>query len=187
MAAAILVRPDISALSAAAAAERLVSRRESVMGEQYRQLLISHDKNFAPSAAKVREFLSEVTELGVVPGQPAIVLRVRSGRTREYPNPFTGETIVVELKDSRSFQTLEEFENAADRLTDFEVQISGEGRPRLPPLEVDFDDPYYVGVTCFVSSVLRSTSAESYQQACNSLSTTGVFRHPEIVETIEVP
>jgi hypothetical protein len=155
------------------------------MGLQYRQTLISCDKDYVPSAAAVRTFLSEITILGVVPNPPAIVFRTRSGKTREYPNPFTGETLVVERKDTTSLTTWEQFESTAAGLHDFEVQISGEGRPELPPLEIDFDEPYYIGVTCFVSSVLRSTSAASYGQPCDSSSIAGVFQLPESGASIE--
>jgi hypothetical protein len=157
------------------------------MGLQFSQLHISRDKDYAPSAAAVSAFLSEIIALGVVPGARAIVLRVRSGKTREYPNPFTGGTVTVELKDSTQLNALEQLESAAADLIDFEVELSGVGRPKLPPLEIDFAEPYYVGVTCFVSSILRSTSADSYGKPCDFPSIAGVFQNPESGETIEIP
>ena len=53
-------------------------------GEQYRQTLISCNKNYAPSAYTVREFLSVVTALGVVPGRPAIVVVSVKVRTFDF-------------------------------------------------------------------------------------------------------
>jgi hypothetical protein len=157
------------------------------MGMQYRHTLIPVDPQFVPAAARVRAFLSRITELGVVPGQPAMELRVSSGRTREYPNPLTGGTVVVQLKDRTRLETLDQLEVAAAGLSDFEVQVSGEGRPRLPPLEIDFEEPYYLGVTCFVSWTLRCTSMASYGEQCDGQSAIGIFQHPETLETIEVP
>jgi hypothetical protein len=157
------------------------------MGMQYRHTLIPLDQQFVPAAARVRAFLSRITELGVVPAQPAMELRVSSGRTREYPNPLTGGTVVVQLKDRTRLETLDQLEIAAASLSDFEAQVSGEGRPRLPPIEIDFAEPYYLGVTCFVSSTLRCTSMASYGKQCDGHSAIGIFQHPETLETIEVP
>jgi hypothetical protein len=101
---------------------------------------------------------------GIVPDSPSIVLRTRSGKTRKVPNPFTGGTATVEVMNRTPLANLEEFERRAAKLLDYEMTVHGEGRPRLPPLLIDCDGPYFVGVTCFVSSLLHSTS-DSHEEA----------------------
>jgi hypothetical protein len=165
------------------------------MGEQYSQTLISRSNDFVPSAAKVAEFLATIVELGVVPANPSILLLAPTGRTREFKNPFSGETTVHEIKKSKKLDTLDQFEEAAAALHDYDVVVSAMGTPTLPPIPIDFTEPYYVGVTCFVSSRLRSTSDDhdespdvvSYGEPCNKPVKTGIFSNPDNLELIEVP
>ncbi len=168
------------------------------MAEQYSQTLISRDQAFVPSVANVRVFFSSIVDLGVVPSKPSIVLRIPSGKTREYPNPFSGGKIVIELKDQKKLKNLGQFEKAAAELPDYKIEISGEGKPKLPPLAIDFKKPYFVGITCFVSSSLRSTSdyhdesgvkkkVVPYGKPCTRTPKVGVFSNPHNLEIIEVP
>jgi hypothetical protein len=168
------------------------------MGEQYSHTLIARDKAFVPSTAKVGEFLSVVVGLGVVPAKPSIVLRIPSGRTRQLFNPFTGKKIVFDLKDQKKLRSLGQFRKVAAALADYDVVVSGEGKPKLAPVPIDFRKPYFVGVTCFVSSRPRSTSdyhGESgakkhvlpYRELCTRSVKTGVFSNPHNLEIIEVP
>lgn len=165
---------------------------------QYSQTLIARDKDFVSSAASVREFLYAIVKLGVVPGEPSIVMRSPNGKTREFPNLITGGTMLVERKDRQELASLEVFEPAAAKLLDYEVDVSGEGRPALPPIPINFAEPYCVGVTAFVSSTLRSTSnfheecgverdVIFYGERCAEPASAGVFNHPESLELIEVP
>lgn len=178
--------------------ERYIVSRNAIMAEQYSQTLISRDKDFVPSSAKVRAFLSTIVDLGVVPAKPSFTLRTPSGKTRYYTNPFTGERDVRETKDHKELRTLDQFEKAAVSLPDYDIEVSGMGRPKLPPVAIDFTEPYFVGVTCFVSSALRSTSdfheesaakkdVVSYGELCTAPAITGVFSNPCNLEVIEVP
>ena len=167
------------------------------MGMQYQHTLISLDKANVPSPAEVRAFLADMTERGVVPDRAEVLLRTRTGKMREYPNPFTGGTVAIETKDRKPLPDLDAFERAAGKLSDYEIAIFGEGRPRLPPLPVEADGGYFVAVTCYVSSVLRSTSdsheeamtdrrAVGYGELFMSGDMSGIFCDPRSGEPIEV-
>jgi hypothetical protein len=168
------------------------------MGEQYSQTLIPRDRDFVPWAGNVREFLSAIVALGVVPSKPSIILRSPSGETREFWNPFSGRKIVIELKSQKQLKTLGQFEKAAARLSDYDIEVSGEGRPKLSPIDINLKGRYFVGVTCFVSSTLRSTSdyhdesgvrkrVVPYGRPCTRRATTGIFTNPHNLEIIEIP
>jgi len=77
----------------------------------------------------VRQFLSAAVDMGVIPPKPSIVLWTPSGKTREYPNPFTDGKVVVELKDHKKLKGLGQLERAASELPDYEVEVSAEGKP----------------------------------------------------------
>src|SRR5262249_40261027 len=110
----------------------------------------------------------------------------------------TGGTATIEVMNRTPQANLEEFERGAAKLPDYEIVVHGEGRPRLPPLLIDCDGPYFVGVTCYVSSILRSTS-DSHEEAAGdrrfapygksfeSSDMTGVFCDPRTGQTIEIP
>ena len=68
----------------------------------------------------------------------------------------------------------------------------------MPPLSVDLDKAYHVGVTCFVSSQFRSTSdlheesksgrqAIAYGEPCGGEGSDGLFSHPSNLKLIVVP
>lgn len=165
---------------------------------QYSQTLISRDKESVPVAASVREFLVAIVKLGVVPGELSIVLRKPNGKTREYPSPIPGRTMIIELKDREQVGSLADIEPATAGLLDYEVEISGEGQPACPPIPIDFTEPYCIGVTVFVSSTLRSTSnfheecganreVPFFGERCEDPASMGVFNHPESLELIEIP
>lgn len=167
------------------------------MSELYIHTLIAKDNAFVPSAKQVHTFLGAVLELGVVPGEPSLVLRTRSGKTREYPNPFSGGTISVELKNQKKLKDLAEFDKRAAALSDYEIEVSGEGKPKLPPVPIQFNEPYFVGVTCLVSSKIRSTSdyhdesdqgknAVSYGEVCERAVSRGIYSNPHDLDVIEV-
>jgi len=85
---------------------------------------------------------------------------VPTGKTREYPyvNPFTGKNLTVEIKDIKKLGALTEIATAIHQLRDFELEVTGVGLPKVPPLTIDFNEPYHIGITCHVYSQLRSTS-----------------------------
>ena len=169
------------------------------MAEQYSHTLIPRDHSFVPSPTQVQEFFSAILALGVIPANQSIVLRTPSGKTREFPNPnpFTGERIIIELKDHKRLASVSEIADSVAKLTDYEIEVSGEGKPTLPPISVEFEENYFVGVTLFVSSKLISTSdyhqesgeernAVPYGKPCENIVATGLFNDPHTNQLIEV-
>ena len=125
---------------------------------QYSQTLIAQPQALVPSAKQVEVFLSAMVAKGVVPEPPTLLLRTPSDRTREIWNPFTKAMQVMKLKDRKELDGIAQIANAIGVLTDYEIEVAGTGRPTTPPIPIEFDEPYYLAVTCFVSSALCSTS-----------------------------
>ena len=164
---------------------------------RYCHTLIPTKTDFTPSADQVRDFLSSMVARGAIGGEPSFVLRTPSSRFREGRNPFTGKTVAFRMTDRKRFHDIAAVIKAIATLKDYEAEVSGTGRPKTPPIPLDFDDPYYIGITCRVSSVLRSTSdmhEESgtdpdlsfYGTPCDRVLKTGVFNNPHTLEVIEV-
>jgi hypothetical protein len=172
------------------------------MSEYYKHLLIARRKDFVPSAKQVQEFLGRMDSLGVVPGKSKVSVSVPSERTRTGVNPFTGEKVVFKARDFLEPGSCEGLAGTiADRI-DYEARLNGEDRPtsppRLPPVPLDFDEPYCVSVCCYAKPELRSTSyvlegsepgldIPYYGEPCNPDSTMGYFRHPTNGPLIQVP
>jgi hypothetical protein len=168
--------------------------------EQYSHTLIAMPSDSRPSAAQVQRFLADMIGRQVVPGRPTITLRVPTGKYREYPfiNPFTGQTLKMEIKDQKALNSPDEVATVAEGFRDYELEVAGVGEPRLAPLLINFDKPYHVGVTCIVHSSPRSTSdlhgtpsgkskAIPYGEACAETPDRGYFTNPYTSEVIEVP
>src|SRR5438132_7964692 len=119
---------------------------------EYSQLLIPASASYRPSSSQIAQFLGAIIKLRVVPKTPTIELReivkVRP-ETVELTNPFTGEVLRF-TKPSRKPQArhvlmdIAEIEEMAKDYPEFDVIVSASGRPRLPPLSIDFADDYNV-------------------------------------------
>jgi hypothetical protein len=170
------------------------------MSLNYSLTLIARPKEFIPSTTQVQAFMAFVTNEGGVPGTPEIKLRTPSTRTRSGVNPFTGEKVVILMKDHAAIPSIGEIARVANGYSDYEVEVSGVGSPAMPPLRIDFDEPYYVTITCNVSSCLRSTSdlhleddtqiesnPVSYGEPCTLDGTEGFFTDPQSGALIRVP
>jgi len=170
------------------------------MGLQYSHTLIALPKDFAPAPIQVEQFLTTMLAWNVVPGTPTISLRVPTGKTREYPylDPFTGRNLIVELRDRKDLPAPSDIAAAVDQLRDFELEIAGVGLPKMPPLPIDFHEPYHIGVTCYVTSQLRSTSdphetltlgekLNLYRSIFTGDPGDGYFIHPHTMDVIKVP
>jgi hypothetical protein len=103
----------------------------------------------------------------------------------------------VELKDQKKLQSLDEVVNAVVSLQDYELNLACMGRPKLPPLRINFNEPYHLGITCRVYSKCRSTSdlhEESncdektvrYGKICSELQTDGLFTNPHNGEILKI-
>jgi hypothetical protein len=173
--------------------------------EQYSHTLIAGPKDFIPVAMQVQDFLTLMVSLGVVPEPATATLRTPSARIRQAMNPFTGELVVMRMKDHKQLASTAQICEALTELRDFEIEVAGEGRPRIPPIPIDFDQPYltldqpyFVGVTCIVSCILRSTSSFDYDspheenligygEPCGLDASIGHFTNPWTAEPIQVP
>ena len=91
-----------------------------------------------------------------------------------------------------------EIEEMAKDYPEFGVIVSASGRPRLPPLSIDFADDYNVAVSCHVRSKSVSTSdlhdekptnrkAVRFGEECSPKVRAGLYSHPETLDVIEVP
>jgi hypothetical protein len=167
--------------------------------EQYRHTLIAAPSRPKPAALQVQRFLSRMAALCIVPGRVSISLRVPTGEIREYPfvNPFTGQNLKVEVKEQKALNSVDEVAGAVGSLCDYEIEISGTGKPELPPLPIAFEEAYHVAVTCRVHSELRSTSdlhedsgseqkPVPYGEPCPDVPACGYFSNPYTMEAVAV-
>jgi hypothetical protein len=160
------------------------------MSEEYIHTLIAIPKNFTPAALQVQKFLSALEAQQVVPENPAIILRIPTGKMREFPNlpPTISQQLSVEIKEHKRLQELNEISSAVGSLPNYELNLASVGRPKLPPLKINFNEPYHVGITCRVYSECRSTSNPHeendnekiihYGKICSESQKDGLFTNP---------
>jgi hypothetical protein len=160
-------------------------------------MLIAIPKDFVPAPAQVQAFLEAVCAAGTVPAEERqAALRTPSQRMREGRNPATGEIIRFRGTDRAVLSSPSGISAAIGVAGEYRAEVCGTGVPELAPLPLDFDPPYYVGVVCRVSAVLRSTSdlheeskrnVVDFDEAFTGTDRTGYFTDPYDVEMIEVP
>jgi hypothetical protein len=126
------------------------------MSEQYTHLLIARPAEIVPSGSQVEKFLQAMVTKGVVPGPIELFGTAPTGEVRKIN--FGAFVSVFERSVPFPIASLEEIAAAVEQRPDFTITVSGTGRPALPPLPIDFAEPYAVTVRCRVSSVCRSTS-----------------------------
>jgi hypothetical protein len=174
------------------------------MCEQYINLLIPTTPHEAPSCAHVADFFIGLSKLGSLPEHASLTLTkiVKTKLTvRDVPDPFTpGKTIKWVgpswIADKRqNLGQIADLRQAAAQQTDYRFSIEGSGPPLVPPLTLDFNGSYHLGVSCEVRSKLVSTSdsldsrvsAVRFGEEFNLDDRTGYFTHPETEQTIAVP
>ena len=167
------------------------------MSLRYCHTLISKSPQFLPRAAQVQAFLTAMVRRGVMGGEPSLTMRTPSTRVREGRNPFTGELEVHPMMDHTKLGGVDRVAEAVGTRADYQVEASGAGRPRNPPLPLDFEGPYLVGVICRSSSRLCSTSDPHEESGgacgvpffgtpCEGGIKRGLFCNPHTLEIIEV-
>jgi hypothetical protein len=173
---------------------------------EYSHLLIPTRHQFCPPPGPVMDFLNGVVALGVVGANPAVnfvsckrvASQVRHGR-----NPFTGEVLTIRTPSRsasihRSLSSIKDIAGVAEGTPEFNVDVSGRTRPRVPPLEIAFAKAYHLAVRCCVRSRLVSTSdlheeskrrrgTVAFGEDCSANDSLGLYTHPETLELIEVP
>jgi len=162
------------------------------MSLRYAHTLIPSSTQATPTPVQVQSFLSAMIERGAIPGDVSITLRTPSTRTRQGINPFTRQLETWPMKDHSHLQSVTQAASAISSHQDYEIVASGVGRPNHPPIPLDFFEPYYLGITCIVSSTLRTTSDHHncvpyYGEPCTSPTSIGYFTNPHTAELIEVP
>src|SRR5712691_5061469 len=177
------------------------------MSENYSHLLIPTSASYCPKSAQVAQFVGGIISLGAIPKGSSIRVRelvknlVR--RTHEGKNPFTGKVIKL-TEPSRRPGTVHELDTAADigavasLYDEYDVEVSGYGRPRLPPLKLDFRKAYHLAISCHIRSTPVSTSdlhedsldkrkATPFWEDCSENVRMGLYTDPVTMETIKVP
>jgi hypothetical protein len=168
------------------------------MSFRYMQMLIPTSPEFVPTPAQVQAFLAAVVKRGVIPEPSEIVASTPSTKTRKVRNRVTGEIVELPLKDQHLLPNVDAVAAAVAEVTDYYASASGMGRPANPPMPLDVEEPYYMGVWCRVSPVLRSTSdlhdesdapfeVPFHGTPCESVLDTGYFSNPHTLEIIKVP
>lgn len=173
----------------------------------YTHLLIPASHDIPPSPNDIARFLGAIIELGVLGDTPEMsfctlkrkVFEERTGR-----NPVTGQVIVIKAHQSRWPDRRKKLENIGELAEvvadsdEYQVDVAGCTVPKVPPLPIDFADPYHLTVSCQQRSRLVSTSnlhgeatlgrkAVQFSQECTGADSVGLFTHPETLATIEVP
>jgi len=171
--------------------------RQSPM-EQYSHLLIPTSHEYRPNPTQVAEFMRDAVALGVVGDTPEIMAstlkrvapQVRLGR-----NPFTGQTIDMHLPTRMpnrrlTLRTLADLPQEVTAAEEYDVSVSGLTLPKLPPLAIDFHEPYHIRLACHVRAQLVALSSGRaevhFGHDCTEAESLGVFLHPETAEVIEV-
>ncbi len=172
------------------------------MSEQYTHLLIA-EGCFCPNPAQVARFFDDLSEAGVVPSSEFSLVRIDrvTPEIRRGRNPVTGEANEMRSPSWRPKRLAKlaapsELETRAASLDEYDVAMSGEGRPRLAPLQFEFDGPYCLTVNCRIRSTPVSTSWFFGQSPSgkkpvrfgeDSAETLGLFADPHTEALIEVP
>jgi hypothetical protein len=169
-----------------------ITTAKIIMSLRYAHTLIPTSASAVPTPAQVQSFLSNMIARGAIPGEVSLTLRTPSTRTRQGINPFTRQLETWPMKDHTHLQSATQAASAIAKHKDYEIVASGFGRPKHPPIPLNFTDPYHLGITCIISSTLRTTSdhhhrVPHYGDPCTTPTQTGYFTNPHTTERIEVP
>lgn len=166
---------------------------------EYVHTLISDPLGPTPTPQHVQQFVEVLRDLGALPLKSTISLLTKTGKFVQGRNPFTGQVI-----DNPSIESSQPFDISAiakhlKGKDDFDLQISGEGPPPLPPLRFsEVQDLYDYVIRCCSRPSVVSTSdwhddsevTENmvlFGQPCDSRHYTGTFYHPSTLAAIRVP
>jgi hypothetical protein len=171
--------------------------RQSPM-EQYSHLLIPTSHEYCANPTQVAKFMQDAVALGVVGDNPEIMastLKRVAPQVRISRSPFTGQAIELHLPTRMpnrrlALRTLADLPQELTATDEYDVSISGFTLPKLPPLAIDFQEPYHIRIACHVRAQLvcmSSGRAEAhFGHDCTEAESLGVFLHPETAEVIEV-
>ena len=105
-------------------------------GEQYVHTLIPEDVEFVSRPQQVASFFDGLATLGAAPLRARLAVLKPSGEVRWGTNPFTGERISVPRRERITIDNTVEISQALMGLNHYDVRMSGEGPPNLPPFRL---------------------------------------------------
>ncbi|MDZ4779210.1 MAG: hypothetical protein SGJ19_03050 [Planctomycetia bacterium] len=167
------------------------------MCEQYTHTLIPYSPTLVPFAGEIQSFMQFVVETGVVPTRAQVQLLTPTDEVRIVTNPFTGRVHELRRKERKVIENCADIERSCESLRDYQIVASGIGVPRTTSLPMTINGPYYLSVTCRVSSTLCSTSHDvsvdatsrgtaPYGTPVDQSSLIGFFANPHTGRCIEV-
>jgi hypothetical protein len=164
--------------------------------EQYLHLLIARPDDFVPEPHQIKAFFEKLFEHQVVPNVESISVSTQSDKIRTGKNPVTGETVYFPILNVKKLKDISELDYSTTGLSDLSFVVSGQGRPSMPPIAIDFAEPYSLTASCNVKSVPHSTSGAynenglispfQFNKPCPDPTPMGYFTDPTTNATVEV-
>jgi hypothetical protein len=108
------------------------------MPETYGHTLIPGSIDFVPQPHQVAAFLDNLAKLDAAPLRAA--LRIGKPGFRSGVNPATGETLTIPVHRYTTLEAAADVSAALSGLDDYNVELLGEGPPRLPPFALWLHD-----------------------------------------------
>src|SRR5215469_4934359 len=108
----------------------------TLCGEQYVHTLIPDRADFAPQPHLVASFFDKLGALGAAPLQAEVIVLKLSGEFRTGRSPVTGKPVSVPARKLLALGNTTEIPQAVGRLEHYDVRISGEGPPSIPPFQL---------------------------------------------------
>jgi hypothetical protein len=190
------------------------SHKSSPMSLNYTHLLIATSPQYRPEPGAIAKFAQGIIDNGNIPSSSKISFaRVtkQEGRVRPIRNAMTGQTINIPLPSRSAEQPLtlssaSQIIEQAARHREYDVALSGEGVPSVPPCAVGYvenDDtwkpvvePYHLEIRCRVrDSIVQLCHLENegelneppdfakyrpiFGEDCSANEREGIFVHPE--------
>jgi len=179
------------------------------MSEYYTHLLIPLTPEYRPEADAVVRFIQGIAENGNVASPSTISFsKVTKGNppVREVKNGISGKTFNIpwtsrRIEKPQILASVTQIIQHAANQWEYDVEISGEGVPLVPPCAVGYVEngnwksvvgPYSLEICCRVrSNVVRLSFVESenkwpprFGEDCSAEERQGIFAHPEDGEII---
>lgn len=177
------------------------------MSLYYTHLLIPENCHFVPPTSEVANFLEGAIALGVFGDTPDIsccTMKKVSHEERRGRNPMTGEEIVIPARrmkwpdQTSRLARASNFPEAIGNAPEYNLDASALVQPPVPPLPIDFSEPYHLRIGCRLRALPASMwsafdgspeafIARRFGFDSPTEESTARFRHPQSLKIIEVP
>jgi hypothetical protein len=167
------------------------------MSLQYTHLLIPENVDFAPEPEHVAAFLERLIGISSAPIDATVKVGKLSGNVRTGTDPLTGARISIPRREFVNVQGVSEIVGHIAGLNDYDAVISGSGPAEVPPFklysitdsgESEFGETYGYDVYCHLrKGVVSTCETPAFGSPCQPTRVSGIFRHPNTGEAIEVP